>query len=418
MPTTRSGASSTPDEHPDTLPPPVDFTSPPPETPAAAINTPLPRAAPTQSVHPALPTSQSTNPAQPTPPLLRSRQYRASADGLSSPPQDHQPLLLTPAVLGQALSAALHPYLPRIRESHEVVLTTDDAPSSPPPAAHAQHRGGFRPVPPPLFSGNRRVDQTDVDGFLLQCELYFSLAGLPENDDTRVLAAASRLTGTALSWWRGNRHNIAGLAYEWPTFYDSLAGEFRAVDDARDAREVLYSLRERNLTVSALINEFTRQLPRISDIGEGELLHLFTHSLPQDVRPHVLTQRPRSFTEAKRLASLAASTMAPLHRSRRPPQRAVANNTHRILSAAAAPPRASTVAALPYLQDQATDDAETTAVTDVAAVAAGRRFPPPLTPTERQRLMSTGGCFRCRQPGHQGSACPVFGDQGNGPSHV
>lgn len=31
---------------------------------------------------------------------------------------------------------------------------------------------------------------------------------------------------------------------------------------------------------------------------------------------------------------------------------------------------------------------------------------PKLTQEERQQLMATGGCFRCRQPGHLSSACP------------
>lgn len=34
------------------------------------------------------------------------------------------------------------------------------------------------------------------------------------------------------------------------------------------------------------------------------------------------------------------------------------------------------------------------------------RKPSPLTPEERNRLMKTGGCFYCRQPGHVLANCP------------
>jgi hypothetical protein len=31
-----------------------------------------------------------------------------------------------------------------------------------------------------------------------------------------------------------------------------------------------------------------------------------------------------------------------------------------------------------------------------------------LSDTERQRLMASGGCFRCRKEGHWGKDCPTF----------
>ncbi|KAG0295654.1 hypothetical protein BGZ97_004763 [Linnemannia gamsii] len=39
--------------------------------------------------------------------------------------------------------------------------------------------------------------------------------------------------------------------------------------------------------------------------------------------------------------------------------------------------------------------------------------PARLNDNERQRLINTGGCFRCRQIGHMGPNCPIFGNNGN-----
>jgi len=39
--------------------------------------------------------------------------------------------------------------------------------------------------------------------------------------------------------------------------------------------------------------------------------------------------------------------------------------------------------------------------------------PSRLSDSERQRLINLGGCFRCRQIGHMGPACPIYGDNRN-----
>lgn len=316
----------------------------------------------------------------------------------------NQPLVLTPAVLGLAISDVLRDHLAS-RQPHDGQHRADTA-----------DYAGTKTPPPPHFSGNRKTDQADVDGFLVQCELYFELTAFTTRDETRILFAASRLTNTALAWWRANRLSIPGLAISWAIFSTALTQEFRPVEDAREAREILYSARDRNLPVGALIAEFTRQQPRIPDLSEGELLHLFLHSLPPEVKPFVLTQRPTTFTDAKRRASLAASSVPRNNNPRRPYRGPFAPQPPRGGAAAAPPPRPA-VAAIPAAHDEQHDEADPTAY-DVAAVAAGRRFPPPLTPEERQRLLASGGCFRCRQPGHQAQACPTFTDSGNGRTRV
>ena len=40
--------------------------------------------------------------------------------------------------------------------------------------------------------------------------------------------------------------------------------------------------------------------------------------------------------------------------------------------------------------------------------------PAPLTPEERNHLMRTGGCLRCRQPGHIGPNCPKYSNNTQG----
>lgn len=261
---------------------------------------------------------------------------------------------------------------------------------------------GRRDILPPRFSGVRRDDDTDVDGFLLQCEIYFKLTRSPDHE--HVLLAVSRLSGIALSWWRGNRVCIPGLDSDWTTFSARLGQEFRPVDADRDARERLYALRDRNLTVQAIINEFTRQIPRILALPDKEILHLFLHCLPRDVRPFVLTQQPQTYAQAKSLASVAAAALAiPFRPNSRNPRASFSRTTPTVST----PPSVSSI--------EPTEDS-IDAVPDgyTAALPGGYRHPPPLTKEERQRLLTSGGCFRCRQQGHQASSCPTYNDSGNG----
>ncbi|KAF9915311.1 hypothetical protein FBU30_002071 [Linnemannia zychae] len=38
------------------------------------------------------------------------------------------------------------------------------------------------------------------------------------------------------------------------------------------------------------------------------------------------------------------------------------------------------------------------------------QHPPRLTDNEREHLDQIGGCYRCRQPGHMGPNCPIYGN--------
>lgn len=301
---------------------------------------------------------------------------------------------------------------PPLRASASQAQDNSDSDSDDSDSDYRPRSSAAKPMPPPVFSGNRQVDRVDADGFICQCEIYFSLATLPQ--DSRVLTAVSRLSGTALSWWRGNRRTISGLDSRWETFSSHFIAEFRATDEAREARTALYATRERRLGVPALIAEFTRQIPRVPDITDGELLHLFLHSLPPNVSPYVLTQRPASFTDAKRLANLAHSALPmqprrpfrpPFPQGGAPPQQGAGQPPRQHPF----PPRAG-VAAVHSADGLAEHEAPDAGV---AAVHVPR--PPRLTPEERQRLIDIGACFRCRQPGHQAPNCPVFGHLGNGP---
>ncbi|KAF9913672.1 hypothetical protein FBU30_003098, partial [Linnemannia zychae] len=46
------------------------------------------------------------------------------------------------------------------------------------------------------------------------------------------------------------------------------------------------------------------------------------------------------------------------------------------------------------------------------------RHPPRLTDNERLHLDNIGGCYRCRQPGHMGPDCPIYGDNNRGNSNT
>ena len=92
---------------------------------------------------------------------------------------------------------------------------------------------------PPRFEGD--MDEERVSTFVWQCENYFALTQIA-NNNSKARMACMWLTKSAAVWLRHKHYNMATL--EWNILREDLLHYFRPADAHRRARDRLANCRQ------------------------------------------------------------------------------------------------------------------------------------------------------------------------------
>ena len=242
-----------------------------------------------------------------------------------------------------------------------------------------------KPLKPSTFSSVR--ESGPPVSWLFSVHLYFTAARTP--DDQKVPFVATFLRGSASLWWQAVCHSVQQGQRQPITTWADFEAEFRKVfspvDSSKVARDQLRQLVQTK-SVSEYTDRFRTLALQITDLSAAEAMDRFTAGLKPVIRERIEIEDPKDLERAMFIAQRMDSIH---HRS----QQKVSSNSQPAASASAASDGATPM--------------ELGAMRPQQGQQQRRKFPPKLKPGERQRLMQQGRCFRCRQPGHWHSECPL-----------
>jgi hypothetical protein len=231
------------------------------------------------------------------------------------------------------------------------------------PAVPAAQPPRIKPDRPPPFSGKK---SESLDAWVFQMQQYCNLAPVPEAD--RINFAATFFKDQAALWWRSYYLSIdwAHAAPNWDGFLTALRQQFVPVNTTISAYDRLQRLSQK-ASVNAYNHEFRAVMLDLPDMDQATRMNYYIRGLKDNLRPFVVMQQPADLAAAEAIAErVDAITYKPQSRTTGFHHRAPGGAT-------------------PMELDVITK----------------------LTPSERERLRKSGGCFRCRQPGHLARDCPL-----------
>jgi hypothetical protein len=225
----------------------------------------------------------------------------------------------------------------------------------------------IKPERPPPFTGKK---SESLEAWIFQMQQYCNLAQVPAND--RILFAGTFFKDQAAIWWRNYHQEIdwANQAPGWEDFLTTARTHFIPVNTSINAYDRLQRLSQKT-SVNAYNYEFRALMLELPDMDPATRMNYYQRGLKESIRPFVAMQQPADLAAAETIAErVDAVTFKPTTRNLgfRP------NYGHRTPGGAT--------------------PMELDAITK-------------LTPSERERLRKSGGCFRCRQAGHLARDCPL-----------
>lgn len=276
---------------------------------------------------------------------------------------------------------------------------------------------------PPMYEG----DQKTLETWITACNLKF--AGQPSRfpgERQKLILATSYLKGPPLSWINPalNKFLAAGPLDEVPaelTSFNAFTKALKALygdpNLERNALTALDNLKQAT-TVANYISHFAihSQHANLNDVA---LRQAFYKGLKSGIKDELAT---RDYTTFKELQTLATKLDARL-RERALELKAEAPGVRPTSSAiprATVPVRPSTATAIAIapvarsfnrtpqipIRPQVVSPAPTadgTTPMELDNLRVGK-----LTPTEKERCLREGRCFRCREYGHVGASCPHY----------
>src|SRR4051812_11159592 len=161
-------------------------------------------------------------------------------------------------------------------------------------------------------------------------------------------------------------------APDWEAFLTALRQHFIPVNTSINAYDRLQRLSQKT-SVNVYNHEFRAIMLELPDMDAATCMNFYTKGLKDNIRPFVTMMNPENLAAAETIAErVDASTYRPNNRTTgfHP------NNNNN------------------YRTPGGPSPMELDAITK-------------LTPSERERLRKTGGCFRCCKAGHLAKDCPL-----------
>lgn len=254
----------------------------------------------------------------------------------------------------------------------------------------------LKPQNPPPYSG--AIDADACQNFIDNQEEYYTVVKLANTE--WVQYTALNLTEEAKSWWRSSGLTLAS---PWDDFKDAFLAFHTPPNAVAAAREALESLRQGKRTVAAYTHEFRKLRRRVPTLDDGTALHWFMKGLVPDTSKEVKLRQPSSLDVAISQATLIHAILFPDGPTVSTPKNepspmdldslhiAINNLTTKVNNLHRNNNRNT------YNNPRNNNNTTTNTA-----------HPAPLTQDERDHLMNTGGCLRCRQPGHFGRDCPKY----------
>ena len=224
-----------------------------------------------------------------------------------------------------------------------------------------------KPERPPAFTGKR---SESLEAWIFQMQQYCALAQVPGAD--QVAMAATFFKEQAALWWRSyyQTQDWAAAPPNWNAFLVALRTQFTPVNTSISAYDRLQRLSQK-ASVNAYNHQFREIMLELPDMDDATKMNYYMRGLKDNIRPFVAMQTPADLTTAETIAEqVDAVTYKPLTRTPVPAPR-----SHYRAPGGVIP-------------------------MDLDAISK-------LTDAERERLRKTGGCFRCRKPGHLARDCPL-----------
>ena len=319
------------------------------------------------------------------------------------PPPSQQPPVQPPGPVIYQLSADVFQQLLAALPNHQ----------QPP------HTGLPRGVKAPTIDSFDGKKTTEVRNWLTRTRNILLLSGFELDTMEAVRYAASHLTGTAHSWFQSECQRApygletSGGFGTFNDFADALAAHLGDPHPATKARRRLRELKQVT-SVKSFADEFQRIIVDLPDRHQADLQFDFINGLKPRIKELLVGKVPEdmAWQDVRDLAYLfddavmehryrASSYNSPNNRSRSDNRKDDPMDISTLLTQLAS---LRTSAPSPHPHHRSSNPGHSRPHT---SGTAGNSYPAKLTDAERTRLRASGSCFRCRQPGHHVSDCPL-----------
>ena len=246
--------------------------------------------------------------------------------------------------------------------------------------------------PPDTYHGNDDTTGHKATLWLAALDVYFD-ANQVTNGLERVNIASMHLRGPATLWWSTLPHSSRPTT--WEQFKLDLRARFSAADVEETTRAALTKLHQMG-SAQAYAAKFMNTAVMAPSIADNELKAIYLRGLKPQVKLFTAQREPTTLQEA-----VTASINVDQHiTSSQPSTQPRHSTTSRPGSA-----QRSYHPQRPSWNNHSSQHQDSVPM-ELGAVTSGPL--PKLSEAERERLLRTGGCFRCRQPGHLAAHCPNF----------